>query len=130
MVAAMTTLAWVWGWFGFFELAFYWVLFWDWFWVGFMMSFHICLSWFVLFDFLEFWWVGFFRFLMSWICDEFLVWVCFGLSRGREKESQGQRKRRGGWKRREKIYLNNEMESYSNRVYLHSYCSIFVYAQY
>ena len=49
------------------------------------MSFQICLNWFVLFKF------SIIRFVMSWICDEFSAWVCFGLNQGREKESRPER---------------------------------------
>lgn len=38
------------------------------------MSFQICLNWFVLFEFSDF------KFVMSWICDDFSTWVCFGLN--------------------------------------------------
>ena len=40
---------------------------------------------------------------MSWICDEFSVWVCFGLSRGREKESRTKREK-GVKEERENIF--------------------------
>ena len=53
---------------------------------------------------------------MSWICDDFLTWVCFGLNQGRERESARERvrgKEREGVERGERKYIknNNKIES-------------------
>ena len=53
--------------------------------------------------------------------------LCWVESGKRERES-GAKREKGVREERENI-LNNEMESYNNHAYLHSYCSIFVYAQ-
>ena len=62
-----------------------------------------------------------------------LFWVESG-KRERESASESDlgAKREKGRERREKIYLNNEIESYSNyvNIHLHGYCSILVYAEY
>ena len=108
--------------FGFFESVFCWVLFW--------VDFELDLWWAFIFV-----WAGLFclSFQFSdlwWVFNLGLFWV---ESRKRERESGRERKNQGqiesrGWERREKIYLKNKMESYNNHTYLHSYCSIFVYA--
>ena len=94
-----------------------------WFWVGFVISFRICLNWFVLFKF------SIIRLVMSFQLGFVLGWIREERKRVSQRESQGQRERKE-WERREKIYLNNEIESYNNRVNIHGYRSIFAYAQY
>ena len=62
----------------------------------------------------------------------------FWVESGKERKRVGQRERfkgkerEGGERGERKLYLNNEIESYSNHVniHLHGYCSILAYAQY
>ena len=64
------------------------------------------------------WWPAHWTRLLSY--GALMSWSWSEPTSGRERESRG-------WERREKLYLNNQMQSYSNYEYLHRYYIIFVY---